>query len=66
MAGIIGAVLVGDMTGELPGTELVIYPFPLRSDCVVKLCLPKDLTRDEAEKLVKMVTALVMPENTEP
>jgi hypothetical protein len=42
--------------------ELIEYPFPLRSDCLVSLSLPPDLRAEEARRLAAFVTALAVDE----
>jgi len=39
----------------------VIYPIPLSETRAAKLQLPRDLTKDEAEKIARIVRALAEP-----
>ena len=41
------------------------YPVPLREDVIAELRLPIDLTKAEAEKLIKVLRALVAPKPKE-
>jgi hypothetical protein len=43
---------------------MISYPFPLRKDVDVELVLPRDLTPDEAKRLVAFVNALAIAEPT--
>ncbi len=42
------------------GAERLTYPFPLRSDVVVSICLPADLTVQESGRLARFLEALVV------
>lgn len=39
----------------------IIFPIPLGEDRSAKLQLPRDLTREEAEKIARIVMALTEP-----
>lgn len=41
---------------------MIEYPFPLRDDLLARLLLPRDLTTDEAKRLVAFVNALAIDE----
>lgn len=41
---------------------MISYPFPLRNDVDVELVLPRDLTPEEAKRLVAFVNALAIEE----
>jgi hypothetical protein len=43
------------------GPHLLTYDFPLRPDLLVRLTLPVGLTRHEASRVTRFVSALVMP-----
>jgi hypothetical protein len=47
--------------GELPGTEWMQYPFPLRPDFLARVTLPRDLTKEEAMRLAAYLESLVKP-----
>lgn len=42
--------------------ELVEYPFPLSDGTIAFLSLPANFTESDAERLVQMVQAVVVPE----
>jgi hypothetical protein len=56
----------GPETGSTPGTatgpnsDLVQYPFPLRSGVMVYLSLPRDLRRGEAQRIAAFVASLAI------
>lgn len=41
-------------------TDTQVYPFPLRPDLMALLHLPRDLTREEADRLVEFVMTLAV------
>jgi len=44
---------------ELPSTDMITYPFPIRPGLQGKITLPEDLTRREAKRISAFVAALV-------
>ena len=40
---------------------LVVFPIPIREDVVAQVKVPYDLTKAEAEKIVRVVMALAIP-----
>ena len=40
---------------------MIVYPFPLRQNCIVHLKLPDDLSMSEVESLVNMLRTLPLP-----
>jgi len=49
-------------TEDRASADLIEYPFPLRTDCMVSLSLPRDLRAEEARRLSAFVTALAVDE----
>jgi len=49
------------MTGiEYPGARMIAYPYPLRANLVVWLCLPRDIRLCEVQRLVAFLETLGM------
>lgn len=43
-------------------TQTLVLPFPLRKGYLAQVVVPRDLTKDEAERLSAFVTSLAQPE----
>jgi len=52
--------MAGD-SGMSTMIELVVFPIPLRDDIVAQVKVPYDLTKEEAEKIARVVMALATP-----
>ncbi len=44
---------------------LVEYPFPIRDDVTARLFLPYDLTKDECDRIYKLLLTLTTPQINE-
>lgn len=40
--------------------DLVVFPIPIRPDVVAQVKIPHDLTKEEAEKIARVVMALAV------
>jgi len=49
----------GHALGQLPGTNLIEYGFPLRPDHTVFLTLPRDLRLNEARRIAAFLETLI-------
>jgi hypothetical protein len=47
-------------------TDLIQYPFPLRSGVMVYLSLPRDLRRDESQRIAAFVASLAIDPSPDP
>lgn len=41
--------------------ELVVFPVPIRDDVIAQVKVPHDLTKEEAEKIARVVMAFAIP-----
>ena len=43
-------------------TPQICYPVVVRTNFVAQICVPRDLTKEEADRLCAFINALVMPD----
>ena len=46
---------------QIAPDQIIVYPVPLRPDVVVRLHMPANLTKEEAEKIANVIKAFARP-----
>lgn len=49
-------------TGVVPPSQVIAYDLPLRPDLLVRLTLPADLTKADADRVAEFVQSLAFPD----